>query len=783
MRTARQVTHPNVCRVYDTGEFEGQHFLSMEYVDGEDLASLLRRIGRLPAEKAVQIARQLCAGLAASHDQGFLHRDLKPANVMLDGRGQVKITDFGLAGLAEGFSGAEIRAGTPTYMAPEQLAGREVTLKSDIYSLGVVLYELFTGKPAYKAGSAAELSTLHETTPTNPSTVVDGLDPAVERVILRCMEQDPDRRPQSALAVAAALPGGDPLSAALAAGETPSPDMVAAAGGEGGVRPLVAVACLVVILLAIAGSVVSSQRYGLLRHFSLDLPPDALVVEARQILDEIGHDAERVDSARGLSRDGDYFEWATEQEEFAGDWEYLGDVRPAPLYLWYREGPHKLVPTSLFDTVVTDDHPPRAAAGSAAVWLDIDGRLTRLEIVPPAHDASEGPWPEPDWGPLLARSGLDTAALEPARAEWNPLLSTDRRVAWTGNYPDQPDLPMRIEAGSFHGKPVYFEVIPPWKTSESTTAGAAQKVQIAILITLLFGVLLGAAFLARRNLRLGRGDRKGAFRVGTFVFAGFLLQWVIGGDHSAHVAEVGLILDRVAWGLLWGASAWTVYVALEPYARRLWPDILIAWTRLLSGRYRDPLVGRSILVGGVCMAALVVINEATRRIQSMLAAAPDAPVWQDAYPLVLSGVRQTVSVFLGHTFNLAVIPLGILFLLVVFRMLFRKPLPAMIGLVVVFSLPAALASDDIWVTGAINLLVWTGLAFVLTRFGLLAIVAWITFNLVSAMPMAADTSVWFFGRTVVALIFYAALTGYGFWISLAGRPLLARDLLEEPARP
>ena len=123
VRVARQVSHPNVCRVYDISEAEGQHFLSMEYVDGEDLASLLRRIGRLPSDKATQLARQLCAGLAAAHDCGVLHRDLKPANVLIDGRGRVRIADFGLAGLIDERHDRNVFAGTPAYMAPEQLAG------------------------------------------------------------------------------------------------------------------------------------------------------------------------------------------------------------------------------------------------------------------------------------------------------------------------------------------------------------------------------------------------------------------------------------------------------------------------------------------------------------------------------------------------------------------------------------------------------------------------------------------------------------------------------------
>ena len=109
----------------------------MEFVDGEDLASLMRRIGRLPSDKAVEIARQLCAGLAAAHEHGIIHRDLKPANIMLDGRGRVRITDFGLAGLSAGIRGVEALAGTPAYMSPEQFAGGELTPKSDLYSLGL----------------------------------------------------------------------------------------------------------------------------------------------------------------------------------------------------------------------------------------------------------------------------------------------------------------------------------------------------------------------------------------------------------------------------------------------------------------------------------------------------------------------------------------------------------------------------------------------------------------------------------------------------------------------
>jgi serine/threonine protein kinase len=172
VRTARQVSHPNVCRVYDIVQSEGRTFLAMEYVDGEDLSSLLRRIGRLPSDKAIEIARQLCAGLAAAHDKGVLHRDLKPANVMLDSRGRARLTDFGLAGAED----ADLDlAGTPAYMAPEQLRGEPASMRSEVYALGLVLYELFTGRRLFDASSIAALRDLHDRTDVAAlSTGVDG---------------------------------------------------------------------------------------------------------------------------------------------------------------------------------------------------------------------------------------------------------------------------------------------------------------------------------------------------------------------------------------------------------------------------------------------------------------------------------------------------------------------------------------------------------------------------------------------------------------------------------
>jgi len=290
VRLARQVSHPNVCRVHDIGEVDGQHFLSMEYIDGEDLASLLRRIGRLPSDKALELARQLCAGLAAAHDRGVLHRDLKPANVLIDGRGRARIVDFGLANLTdEGRDAPEI-AGTLGYMAPEQQEGGAATTRTDVYAMGLVLYEMFTGKPALTVGGAhLGVRAQSNAPPANPSTHIPDLDPAIERVILRCLERDPARRPPSAIAVAAALPGGDPLAAAIAAGETPSPDMVAAAGEPGALSPAIGAVCFGAVLIGLFLLAPLMRDVNLIGMTKIELGPQALAERAHTVLRNLGY--------------------------------------------------------------------------------------------------------------------------------------------------------------------------------------------------------------------------------------------------------------------------------------------------------------------------------------------------------------------------------------------------------------------------------------------------------------------------------------------------------------
>jgi serine/threonine protein kinase len=169
-------------------------------------------------------------------------------------------------------------AGTPAYMAPEQLAGKGATVRSDMYSLGLVLHEIYTGKKAFTATNIAELRQQKEThTPRAISELREGMDPVVERLIRRCMEKDPNARPASVAQLASALPGGDPLAAAIAAGETPSPEMVAASGSKEGFRPAVAWGILAFIIFGTLSILVMNDRLFLHRRVPFEKSPEALV--------------------------------------------------------------------------------------------------------------------------------------------------------------------------------------------------------------------------------------------------------------------------------------------------------------------------------------------------------------------------------------------------------------------------------------------------------------------------------------------------------------------------
>ncbi len=795
VRMARRVSHPNVCRVYDVGDVEGQTFFTMEYIDGEDLGSLLRRIGRLPPDKALDIARHLCAGLAAAHAKGVLHRDLKPANIMLDGRGQVVITDFGLAGVAEDIRGAEVRSGTPAYMSPEQLSGKEVSPRSDIYALGLVLYEVFTGKRAFaeKLVNSPKLAAAGvDRTPSRPSSVVKDLDPIVEKVILRCLEIEPSARPATALAVAAALPGGDPLAAALAAGETPSPQLVAASGETAGLRPRIAVACLLFVLAGLAVGVSLTIRYSGIEKMHLELTPEVLAHRAREILTQVGYAEKPADSAFGFDYDTNFRDSVEKEQKTAADWDEIIAGRPTILQFWYRQSPDLLGATDYRDMllipgIVGEEDPPTTLSGMVNVKLDAKGRLIYLQAIPPQKESAaamsaSGPAP-PSWNPLFAAADLDASKLQPAPPEWTSLGAADTRAAWTGVWPGT-GRPLRVEAAAWHGKPVFFTLIgawnKPWRmiTPESADDKRNRLANI-IGVSILIAILGAGALLARRNYRHGRGDRDGALRLAIVLFVLELVLWLCRSHIVAGFETFGYLMLAIAAGLLWGGAMWMLYLAIEPWIRRNWPQAIISWSRLVSGQLRDAVVGRDILFGVAFGTLWMVIFEVSYIPLARIGAAPPLPStaylvggrhalgqWVTQIPFSISGTLQ-------FFFMLLVLKVVVEFVLKLVGLKgWRGDWIAAVLFVAIFLVMRALPSAHLAVDVPVILLIYGILSLIVLRFGLVALaVGAFTVDMLGNVPFTADFSVWYAGATMLALLSVVALAGWGFYHSLGGEPL------------
>jgi len=773
VRMARQVSHPNVCRVYDAGEFEGHTFLSMEYVDGEDLSSLLRRIGRFPEDRAVELARQICAGLAAAHERGVVHRDLKPANIMLDGSGRIRITDFGLAGA----SGETIRAGTPAYMAPEQLAGGEVTPRSDIYSLGLVLYEMFTGRRALEGSNVAELIARREQGDiTPPSTIVASLDPAIERAVMRCLQPDPAKRPGSALTVAASLPGGDPLAAALAAGETPSPEMVAAAGTTSALRPLQAAAGLAAALALLGLCAFLADRTLVTSKVPMPKPPLILAERAKEILGAIGYkpgidSADNFMPANVLGYSGKHPDVITPAR--------LASGTPAALHFWYRGSPTLMVPQTGHDQVTQDD-PAFEISGMTLVVVDPEGRLVRFAAVPPQLDPGWQPQTA-DWKPLFDAAGLDLRAYTPAAPEWTPTMYADTRAAWTGPIPGLPGQQQRIEAGSYRGRPVYFHPVAPWTTTSRMPDTVAERRRVtftaALVQVLVLAMFLTAALIARHNWRKGRGDRRGAWQLVAFVSLCAVGVWLL---DNKHVADPTLEMSRFFVGQpLWAAGLlWILYLAVEPYVRRFWPSTLVSWSRLMARQWRDPLVGRDILLGVVIGLSVHVFDVGSTYL-GMRLGHPQAPGVPDLQQLV--GISLNLARTLNHVFNAVVNAIFTVFVMVVLKMVLRREwlasLVAMaLALMLMFNFSDA-ESRLIDFTAA--LLMVSTIVLTIQRVGLVAItVAFFVLYLMANAVITLDTSRWFFSDSLVQLLIPAALACYGFYASRGGEPIFGNKLLD-----
>lgn len=758
VRMARQVSHPNVCRVHDIGEVAtssgAQLFITMEYVDGEDLAASLKRVGRFPEDKALDLARQISAGLAAAHDRGVIHRDLKPANIMLDREGHVRLMDFGLAAAG---TADDIRAGTPAYMAPEQLLGREVTQRSDIFALGLVLFELFTGKRVFTAKTIAELVSQQEAgVTTMPSEIVKDLDPTIENAIVWCLDRDPARRPPSALAVSAALPGSDPLAAALAAGETPSPEMVAAAGrSSAALTPLAASSLFALVIALLIASALIADRTILPARVPMDRAASTLFDRARDLAHTFGYSSGVYDQASGFTMATNVAAWLHENKPEDQD-RLLASGTPPSMMFWYRTSPFPLIPG---DRVVGMQDPSPLDEGMTLMAFDTSGRLYRLIHSVAPRESTTTPV---DWPTVLTHSGYDVTRFTEVEPAWMPPVFADARAAFTGTLPELPDVPVRVELAAAHGRVAALRVFAPWNplpdngvsAPESAGSRATEIIASTVNVLIVPGLMLAGALVARSNLRRGRGDREGAMRLGAATALIEMAAWLFRAHHVSDAGiEINLFFGAMGHALFDASIIWLFYLAAEPQVRRVWPHILITWSRLISRGTRDPLVGRDLLLGAALGAVMTLLSYVFYLTPHWLSLPPFFP--RVPQLLALSENRFVISIALDRMSEaLQNAMLGVVGLAML-RMVLRKQWLVFVVATVLFTPLAArgqFQSGVVWLDLLFGCALVATILGVIVRFGLFAgMVAFFTHFWTFAMPITLSASHQYFQTSLFVL--------------------------------
>jgi hypothetical protein len=350
--------------------------------------------------------------------------------------------------------------------------------------------------------------------------------------------------------------------------------------------------------------------------------------------------------------------------------------------------------------------------------------------------------------------------------------------------PGWPGVKQRIEAAAYRGQIVFVELVGPWsrpaRMEEVPRTRTQKLLQIAATLAAV-SILFGSAIVARHNLRKGRGDRRGAARVAWIVFGATMVAWVGG---ASHVMDPSIELNRLFGGMghsLWAAGAiWVLYVALEPYVRRFWPSTLVSWSRLIAGGWRDPQVGRDVLIGCIFGTILSACGPLYLLALPKLGYPPPAPLVPRLADL--SGIGQIVDALGSGVFNAAFNALWVIFGLVALRLVFRRVWATGVIATLFFSLTAGSGlfnTGPPWLAIPLTILIIGMVVYVAVHFGLLATVTFFFFSFVVGDAIVTlDVSKWFFPVSAGMLLLGGALAFYGFYAARGGEPLLGRRILD-----
>jgi serine/threonine-protein kinase len=449
------------------------------------------------------------------------------------------------------------------------------------------------------------------------------------------------------------------------------------------------------------------------------------------------------------------------------------------IIFWYRQSP-RLLEAYVVNEYDVPYNPPLQFPGEVLVEMDTEGRLIKLLSVPPQEEPLPGGTEVLiDWEVYFDEAGLDLRLWKQINSKKNPPFYADTRIAWQGTLPNWPESSAQIEAAAYQGKAVSFEIIAPWTKDTQAAPRPIPKIFriiVAFALLLLTAVVAGVLIFALRNLRLGRGDRRNATRLALMGLGVIMIGWILGGHHAPTLWELDEFGRELSFALLVAGLFWIIYIAIEPFVRRRWPQILVSWTRLLSGEWRDPLVARDALIG--CALGILIYcikNSANYLIPSIFGHAELSAPAMFTFDTVL-GTRFFLSQIVTNAGRAILSNLILLSALFLLRILLRSQKAAFVAFILIVSLMGLLGN---WAIPA-ALVTYVLYLFVIMRFGLVAVVlASFVEALFQTFPIALDTSAWYSGTGYAALAILAVVVLYAFRASLGGRPLITAPNLDD----
>jgi serine/threonine-protein kinase len=464
--------------------------------------------------------------------------------------------------------------------------------------------------------------------------------------------------------------------------------------------------------------------------------------------------------------------WIAQHDRSLGRWERLRSGA-SPVRFWLRQSPDALIPRADIPAATMND--PPLDDGHSMIVLDHAGRLMTLVAQPASRKSGAAV----DWQRIASLAQLDLRKLRRVAPSGVPPVYADARLAWEGAWPGSPEATMHVEAASENASPVWFAVTGPWDAPQAPRLIPFSSPALDAFVVILNAVLaVVAVLLAWHNFRVRRGDRAGAVRLAVAVFAMTALNFVLTGDHRFEFSqELALGSHLLRDGLLWALVFAFLYLALEPYVRRRWPERLIGWSRLLAGKWRDPMVGRDVLIGVAGGAGHAFLATTASGLPPMLGLAPLAT---PRIPLVAPylGVRFAVGAIFSAALGALIAGLILIVLLVALTIIFRRKAIAVGALYVVILIGLTIAASRVWSVMPVQVVLAAMLTVVIVRGGLLAtVIMQVVFGCLFAMPIATDTS-WTFATGIVPLVFVALLALYAFRISLGGQQAISSRLFD-----